>query len=74
MMDATGPADHDRPEADADDEQHVAGSRATGGVEGEEEDQASTTGSTETPEFVGRIAGADIGYEEETGAERRAEG
>lgn len=62
------------PEADADDESHLAASRATGGVvEPEQPDQASTTGSTPTPEFVGRVAGDDVGYAEETGAERRAE-
>jgi hypothetical protein len=62
------------PEADADDQGHLAASRDTGGVvEPDEPDQASTTGSTPSPEYVGRVAGDDVGYAEETGAERRAE-
>ena len=36
-------------------------------------DQASTTGTTPDAEYVGRIAGDDLGYAGETGAERRAE-
>ena len=57
-----------QPEPDADDEEHLAASRDTGGVvEPEQPDQASTTGSTPTPEYVGRVAGSDVG------AERRAE-
>jgi hypothetical protein len=51
----------------------VAGSRATGGIDDPTApDQASTTGTSETPEYVGRIAGDDVGYAGETGAERRA--
>jgi hypothetical protein len=62
------------PEADADDQGGLAASRETGGVvEPDQPDQASTTGSTPTPEYVGRVAGDDLGYAEETGAERRAE-
>jgi len=50
----------------------VAGSRATGGTDEQDvPDQASTTGTSETPEYVGRIAGDDVGYAGETGAERR---
>jgi hypothetical protein len=49
-------------------------SRETGGVEDESKpDQGSTTGTTPDDEYVGRVAGQDVGYEEETGAERRAE-
>jgi hypothetical protein len=52
----------------------VAASRDTGGVENPvAPDQATTTGTTPTDEYVGRIAGDDVGYEEESGAERRAE-
>jgi hypothetical protein len=52
----------------------VASSRATGGTEMvNDADQASTTGTSNTPEYVGRIAGDDVGYAGETGAERRAE-
>ena len=50
-------------------------SRITGGVPDPTKlDQNSTTGTTPDEEYVGRVAGQDIGYEEETGAERRAEG
>lgn len=52
----------------------VAGSRALGGVaDPDAPDQGSTTGPTPTEEFVGRVAGDDIGYAGETGAEARAE-
>jgi hypothetical protein len=48
-------------------------SRATGGVENEDmPDQGSTTGTTPSEEFVGRVAGQDVGYAEEQGGERRA--
>ncbi|MGY1637783.1 hypothetical protein ACI78V_14145 [Geodermatophilus sp. SYSU D00742] len=47
-------------------------SRATGGGAGEEPDSAGTTGTGESETFVGRVAGQDAGYAEETGAERRA--
>lgn len=68
------PENDDRAEADVDSDPQRADSRATGGVEdGSKPDQGSTTGTTPDDEYVGRIAGTDIGYEEETGAERRAE-
>lgn len=64
-----------KPEPDADDDEHLAASRDTGGVvDADQPDQASTTGTTPSPEYVGRVAGDDVGYAEETGAERRAEG
>ena len=48
-------------------------SRATGGVEQPSApDQGSTTGTTPTEQFVGRVSGQDVGYAGETGAERRA--
>jgi hypothetical protein len=47
-------------------------SRATGGEPSDQPDAASTTGTGESDEFVGRVAGQDVGYAEETGAERRA--
>lgn len=48
-------------------------SRATGGVEDASmPDQGSTTGTTPSGEFVGRVAGQDVGYAEEQGGERRA--
>ncbi len=47
-------------------------SRATGGAESDLPDAVSTTGTGESAEFVGRVAGQDVGYAGETGAERRA--
>jgi hypothetical protein len=47
--------------------------RESGGVpDPDASDQGSTTGTTPNGEFVGRVAGQDPGYSEETGAERRA--
>ena len=46
-------------------------SRATGGGDGDGPDADSTTGAGESDEFVGRVAGQDVGYAGETGAERR---
>jgi hypothetical protein len=63
-----------KTESDVDTDEQVATSRDIGGVsDPDAPDQASTTGTTPTPEYVGRIAGDDVGYAEETGAERRAE-
>lgn len=51
-----------------------ADSRKTGGLsDSAKPDQGSTTGTTPDDEYVGRVAGQDVGYAEETGAERRAE-
>ena len=47
-------------------------SRATGGGASEEPDANSTTGTGDSETFVGRVAGHDVGYAGETGAERRA--
>ncbi len=61
-------------ESDIPADEHVAGSRDTGGVPDEDApDQASTTGTTLNEEFVGRVAGQDASFDEETGAEARAE-
>ena len=61
-------------EEDAPADTGVAHSRDTGGVEDPDQpDQASTTGTTPDAEFVGRVAGQDVGYAGETGAEARAE-
>jgi hypothetical protein len=58
----------------ADDNQSVAASRDTGGVENPDQpDQQSTTGTTPNEKFVGRVAGQDVGYAGETGAEARSE-
>ena len=52
----------------------LASNRATGGEHVElSGDRGSITGTGETGEFVGRVAGDDLGYAGETGAERRAE-
>ena len=56
-------------EDDVDRDDAQALSRAPGGGESDEPDAPSTTG---TGGFVGRVAGQDVGYAEETGAERRA--
>lgn len=51
----------------------LASSRDTGGVpDPDADDAASTTATSQTPEFVGRVAGDDEGYAGETGAEARA--
>ena len=60
-------------EDDVDDDDQLANSRATGGDPGAGGDSGTTTGTGENEEFVGRTAGQDLGYEEETGAEVRAE-
>jgi hypothetical protein len=52
----------------------LASSRATGGDGGDlTGDRGSVTGTGDTGVFVGRVAGDDLGYAGETGAERRAE-
>lgn len=68
MGDDTRPGEDD---VDRDDQQAL--SRATGGVEDPEApDQGSTTGTTPSGEFVGRVAGQDVGYADEQGADRAA--
>jgi hypothetical protein len=63
-----------RAESDVQADPKRADSRDTGGVpDPDKPDQASTTGTTPDDEYVGRVAGDDPGYVEETGAERRAE-
>jgi hypothetical protein len=63
-----------KAESDVDPDFQRADSRDTGGVPNEDaDDQGSTTGSTPSGEYVGRIAGQDVGYAGETGAEARAE-
>ncbi len=57
-------------DVERDDEQAL--SRATGGGSGAEPDAGSTTGTGDSDTFVGRVAGQDVGYAGETGAERRA--
>ncbi len=63
-----------RAERDVPVDTGVAASRVTGGVEDPAQpDQASTTGTTPDASYVGRIAGDDVGYAGETGAEVRTE-
>lgn len=65
---------HKETEQDVPLDTSVAASRDPGGVpDPSQPDQNSTTGTTPSGSFVGRIAGDDIGAFEESGAERRAE-
>lgn len=50
----------------------TASSRDTGGSDRYDGDSASTTGTGRNEGFVGRVAGQDVGYAGETGAEARA--
>ena len=59
-------------EDDVDRDDAQALSRATGGGAGEGPDADTTTGTGHAETFVGRVAGQDVGYAGETGAERRA--
>jgi hypothetical protein len=64
----------DKAEADVDADEARVDSRDTGGVpEQNASDEGSTTGGTPDETYVGRVAGQDSGYEEETGAEARAQ-
>ncbi len=59
----------DKDEADVQADDHLASARDTGGVaDPGADEEASTTGTSVTPEYVGRIAGDDVGYAGETGA------
>jgi hypothetical protein len=61
-------------ESDVPGDPHVAQARRSGGRQPEgEADQHSTTGTTDSDEFVGRVAGQDADDVGETGAEARAE-
>ena len=61
-----------KSEADTARDPHLASSREQGGVaDPDAEDQGSTTGTTPSGEFVGRVAGQDVGAIGESGAERR---
>jgi hypothetical protein len=59
-------------EEDVDPDDAQALSRATGGGESDAPDATGTTGTGLSETFVGRVSGQDVGYAEETGAERRA--
>lgn len=60
-------------EDDVDTDDKLANSRATGGEEKDDGDSATTTGTGDSEEFVGRVQGQDEGYAGETGAEARSE-
>lgn len=60
-------------EDDVDTDSKLANSRATGGDGGDGGDSGATTGTGDSEEFVGRVAGQDEGYAGETGAEARSE-
>jgi len=66
--------DRSKAESDVQPDHARVNSRDTGGVSDPgKPDQGSTTGTTPDEEYVGRVAGQDVGYAEETGAERRAQ-
>ena len=75
MSDQQG-TDHDRGierEKDVPVDDATAASRATGGDdEANTDDAEGTTGTGESGEFVGRVSGQDEGYAGLTGAEARA--
>lgn len=66
-------------EADVGVDPQLANTRETGGepddhpIDHTEGDASATTGTGEGQEFVGRVAGRDLGYAGETGAEARAQ-
>lgn len=66
--------DNDKAESDVEPDPARVDSRDTGGQpDPDASDQGSTTGPTPDGTYVGRVAGQDSGYEDETGAEARAE-
>jgi len=68
----TTPRSKPHSESDVPADSAVAESRETGGDPGADSaDAVSTTGTGDSDEFVGRVAGTDEGFEGETGAERR---
>lgn len=74
-MRATGWVDRPASESDVARDTQIANSRAHGGPRHRSsnvKDAATTTGTTANELFVGRVAGDDLGYAEETGAEARA--
>lgn len=72
---AAGWVDHPTSESDVARDGRIASSRAHGGPprrDSSVNDAATTTGTRQNGLFVGRAAGDDLGYTEETGAETRA--
>ena len=66
------PGDPRPGEEDVDPDDASALSRAAGGGPSDQPDADATTGTGRSGTAVGRVAGQDVGYAEETGAERRA--
>ena len=63
-----------KAESDVDPDEARVDSRETVGVpQANASDEDSTTSGTPDDTFVGRVTGQDSGYEEETGAEARAD-
>lgn len=60
-----------KPEGDVPTDPAVARSRETGGDPDRTGTAATTTGPGENETYVGRVAGQDAGYADETGAEKR---
>jgi hypothetical protein len=66
-------------EADVEKDPHLARTRETGGPRGGHPDDRTsgdvtgTAGTGETEQYVGRVAGDDLGYADQTGAEARAQ-
>ncbi|WP_375491324.1 hypothetical protein [uncultured Jatrophihabitans sp.] len=64
---------HEGSESDTKPDDKLAESRETGGVpDADDPNQGSTTSTTPDGEYVGRVAGDDVGYAGETGAEARS--
>lgn len=63
-----------KPEGDVPTDPAVASSRETGGDPERSGTDATTTGPGENETYVGRIAGQDAGYADQTGAEKRRSG
>lgn len=65
--------DFGRTEDDVNDDPAEVTTRLAGGEDNPSmPDRNSTTGTTPNNEFVGRVAGADVTTDEESGAEARA--
>jgi hypothetical protein len=79
MHGSADPGPGSTSESDVAVDPHLARTRETGGLPDDhptdhtEGDASATTGTGEGQEFVGRVAGRDLGYAGETGAEARAQ-
>jgi hypothetical protein len=61
-------------EPDVEGDDHTARTRETGGADHDDGDSATTTGTGENEEFVGRVSGQIEGDAGWSGAEARAQG